>query len=1110
MKKFVNARNTLSNDEFDFQFDLQLFGKGGKSTGKFIGALVVGLWAGGFFGTGAWFASAAHSFTSGLMGASLFSSIWTAVAGQKNNLDFGDSSADIQRFDKAQETMSSTGCVPIVYGQRKVSGNQTFHETNAEQTTLHKHVVLCEGDIEGVEGVSANGLLIPTGSQTNGTVFTLQNTKYPNATVYLSGKTLTLNSSGGSHSIYLCNKEDLETSGGEAVYWSYQTNVSSLISYLNMLGEGWQAFPVAGTYKYPGDLSISFSGNVYNNPTNFTASVVTGGTNYTFNDCITPSNYEEVGAYSHMAWLDMTFTVSSELNGNPSIDCIVKGKKVKDIRTGRTEYSTNPAMCLRDFILSKRYGLGRWFTEEDLDVESWVESANYCDEIISYRTADNAIVKSKRYELNMIIDSKRSAMDWLQEILANFSGFLVFSDGKLKLRIEKPTSISYRFDDSNCKDIQISPLALSETPNRYEITIVDPLNNWSTIKALCEDFADQKTRQKIITKSVSLEGVTSQNQALRLARFYRDYNLVCPLQLTFTTGMQGMHLEPGDVVTISYHNIFDNLPIRINEITETNKGEFEISGRQYNDSIYGDELGGGVQYYNYTVAEKRDEEETAVPPSRPTNLIATTKYREYLDGSTGYDVDVTFNLPANAESVRVYYKTNGVAAEKLGTFNDGIVADEAGWSIAWLFAGESPSSVTIPNAKVGDTYMIRAIAKGSTGLVSEYTSPIYCTVTAKKVIPPQPYDFSFDFTSEIYFSWRCEGIENLDYFELRSNTSIGDNNGLLARTNSTSYVFNKLARKGVVYLFAVNKQGAYSYPVTCEYEQPIPNAPVISTSSTMTGMVISVGDLPSGVIGMKLYIVGDGFNDTITQYSSSYIFDGNAGAYKVRASYIDIFGEGVRSEEVAIVIAPTFSGAYIEDGTITAEKLNEATFNDLAAIQGVKADITELQKEDGLIRTLVADTASGLGSQITQTSDRVTSIVTELGKSPSESSYSAITQLNDALGLKVSSGDVVSSINLSSEGVKIDGKYLHVTGSTQFDSNVITKGVLAANAVSAENIQSKAITADKINISSLSALSATIGTLRTKTTGARVEISDNLIKVYDKNNTLRVELGVFD
>ena len=59
-------------------------------------------------------------------------------------------------------------------------------------------------------------------------------------------------------------------------------------------------------------------------------------------------------------------------------------------------------------------------------------------------------------------------------------------------------------------------------------------------------------------------------------------------------------------------------------------------------------------------------------------------------------------------------------------------------------------------------------------------------------------------------------------------------------------------------------------------------------------------------------------------------------------------------------------------------------------------------------------------------------------------------------------------------------------------------------------IQAGAVSADKMQVDSLSTIRATIGTLRTKTSGARVEISDNLIEVYDDDNQLRVRLGVWE
>ena len=50
---------------------------------------------------------------------------------------------------------------------------------------------------------------------------------------------------------------------------------------------------------------------------------------------------------------------------------------------------------------------------------------------------------------------------------------------------------------------------------------------------------------------------------------------------------------------------------------------------------------------------------------------------------------------------------------------------------------------------------------------------------------------------------------------------------------------------------------------------------------------------------------------------------------------------------------------------------------------------------------------------------------------------------------------------------------------------------------------------DKASIGNLSALSANIGHFKSAQTGARLEIKDSVLLVYDTNNTLRVRLGLW-
>ena len=180
--------------------------------------------------------------------------------------------------------------------------------------------------------------------------------------------------------------------------------------------------------------------------------------------------------------------------------------------------------------------------------------------------------------------------------------------------------------------------------------------------------------------------------------------------------------------------------------------------------------------------------------------------------------------------------------------------------------------------------------------------------------------------------------------------------------------------------------------------------------------------------------------------------------------------------------------------------------------------IQAMSSEVGTMKTSV----NGFASKLVQLDKGITQKVSDLNKNLS----GQITTLSNGIDLRVtqaignlSGKDIVSRINLSPEGTRIDGKLLHVTGQALFDNNIITEGMLQANSVSTDKIQALSIssdklqadsvTADKLKVNSLDAITATIGTLRTKTSGARVEISDNLIQVFDDNNVLRVRLGVF-
>jgi hypothetical protein len=93
---------------------------------------------------------------------------------------------------------------------------------------------------------------------------------------------------------------------------------------------------------------------------------------------------------------------TSEVNGNiPNVTSIVKGRQVPvwdgtstAFPTFDLIYSQNPAWITCDMLLNKDWGLGNIFDNTDIDVQSFKDWADYCDEVIynqsGYTTPYNA------------------------------------------------------------------------------------------------------------------------------------------------------------------------------------------------------------------------------------------------------------------------------------------------------------------------------------------------------------------------------------------------------------------------------------------------------------------------------------------------------------------------------------------------------------------------------------------------------------------------------------------------------------------------------------------------------------------------------------------------
>ena len=452
-----------------------------------------------------------------------------------------------------------------------------------------------------------------------------------------------------------------------------------------------------------------------------------------------------------------------------------------------------------------------------------------------------------------------------------------------------------------------------------------------------------------------------------------------------------------------------------------------------------------VQAYQYTL--------TPYFIPEVTGLTLYTKYYEITNRVKSFDVVAEFNVPHinSLDTVEVWYR------EPSGQ---------------WKYGGAGEGQVVISGCELGHTYEVKAVVKDTHGNTSQGVSK-NITVELKSEIPNKPLGFSISFSDMAHFNWLEVRNADVDYYELRLDLRVGQNDGLIGRSNNTTYSGMLRERTGKVYLYAHNPSKGYGAPAELTYNVPAPPKPTnVKVSGNLNGVGVIFQSIPAGCKGANIYV------DNTVYFTSTNVMNIplDAGIYSVKVAYVDIFGEGPRTDAISATVK-----AKIDSKLLDMEALGIADMD-----KAVKA----LKSEVGTVKSDV----NGFNSKLIDQANAFQRTVSDLNKSTT----SQITQISKGLELKVTQAinsldgrEIVSRINLTPTGTKIDGKLLHVTGQTVFDDNVIARRM----------IQAKAISADKISVDNLAAISANIGSLRGgDITGTTFKNANNTFRIDENGN----------
>lgn len=454
-----------------------------------------------------------------------------------------------------------------------------------------------------------------------------------------------------------------------------------------------------------------------------------------------------------------------------------------------------------------------------------------------------------------------------------------------------------------------------------------------------------------------------------------------------------------------------------------------------------------VQAYQYTL--------TPYFIPEVTGLTLYTKYYEITNRVKSFDVVAEFNVPQinSLDTVEIWYR------EPSGQ---------------WKYGGAGEGQVIISGCELGHTYEVKAVVKDTHGNTSQGVSKSI-TVELKSEIPNKPLGFSISFSDMAYFNWLEVRNADVDYYELRLDLNAGQNDGLIGRSNNTTYSGTLQNRTGKVYLYAHNPAKGYGAPAELTYNVPQPKMPTnVKATANINGIGVTFEPIPANCKGANVYVDSKVYFTTTNALSIPL----DAGVYNVKVAYVDIFGEGPTTEAVSVAVK-----AKIDKELLDMESLG---------ISNMDKAINDLKDEVGTVKTSV----NGFENKLIDQANAVQRSLNDLNKHVS----SQITQISNGIELKVTNAlgaldgkELISRINLTPAGTRIDGKLLHVTGQALFDDNIITNKMLQADSVNARNIK----------VDNLSTISANIGDLQGGTiTGTVIKNASNTFSV-DENGNIR-------
>jgi hypothetical protein len=221
------------------------------------------------------------------------------------------------------------------------------------------------------------------------------------------------------------------------------------------------------------------------------------------------------------------------------------------------EWTQNPAMFVAYLLTEPIRGKG--FDAAVINWASFVTARDYYDQMISWGDDYGATV-APRYQCNYSIDTRKPIQEHMQAVLDSCYSWLFLSNGKWNLKPRAAGTSVKSFDTSSIVEDTFSIEQVDRTDRANQIHVVaHPDTTYNAEDGVVrEDLADQLDRAAnfgnngIVPEVLQIPGSPNDPQSERLAEQILRENKYCRWLCSFTTNIQGLPLEVGDIIDVTH------------------------------------------------------------------------------------------------------------------------------------------------------------------------------------------------------------------------------------------------------------------------------------------------------------------------------------------------------------------------------------------------------------------------------------------------------------------------------------------------------------------------------------------------------------------------------